>query len=160
MFCRHGFGLLSLEAVVMSPAIIFVVRRTSESTVASLNAQKITERGARSSQNISCPSTTAASLLPSFNHADQMLSEPSIQSCRQTASRGTLTATHSIMDGKLLSQATQDAACRAHNFSSSKLSTSFATKPPCRPTLRPPLACHFYRCLPIAFNHKLHRRLE
>ncbi len=32
------------------------------------------------------------------------------------------------------------AACRAHNFSSSKPSTSFTTKPPCRPTLRPPLA--------------------
>ncbi len=72
---------------------------------------------------------------PFSNHANRVLSQPFIQSW--------------MANCKPL------AACRAHKFSSSIPSTSFASKPPCRPTLRPPLATtkppcrmkntHFYR---------------
>ena len=100
-------------------------------------------------RNVNSIMPTKSTESHSFNHADRQhrehLSQPFIQSwmanccCKPHA-----------------------AACCAHNFSSSKLSTSFATKPPCRPILRPPLAGRllYYRRLPTTFTRKHRHRLE
>ncbi len=68
---------------------------------------------------------------------------------------------HSFNLGWQIAVRSGTCCCCAHNFSFSELSTSFNSKPPCRPTpLCKPGRLLYYRHLPTTFTRKRRHHLE
>eukprot|EP00986_Skeletonema_menzelii_P017711 scaffold21322_cov90-Skeletonema_menzelii.AAC.1 len=88
------------------------------------------------------------------------LSQPFIQSCRQTASRGAFAATHSIMDGRIAVSSRLPLLAMLIIFQSSFCQHDLLANHHVGHSPPPAGRLLSYRRLPTAFTHTPRRRLE